>query len=138
MGLLKHAILPLFALVDLGLAYKALVLGDMDDVYLAFGHDTTKDPMTNAEIHIIHALGAALVVLFVNNVAAILVENSHYRGMAVLLQIIFFLLDASSYVRLGVDVAPILLILSGVGLVGLAVHSREPGIFTKDNKAKAS
>ena len=79
-----------------------------------------------------HVLGGTFIVLVVNNVAAIFVENAHYRGMAVLLQMLFFVVDGYSYWKMGLIVPPIIYAIVGVGLVGLIVHSKEPGIFTRD------
>ena len=43
-----------------------------------------------------------------------------------------FTVDGYSYVKLGVDVNPMIYVIVGVNVVGLLVHSQEPGIFTKD------
>jgi hypothetical protein len=94
--------------------------------------DFSKVPITDIETHLLHCLGGISLVFFLNNVAAIFVENAHYRGMAVFLQMIFFIVDGYSYNVMGKEVAPAVLVSVGVGAVGLAVHAMEPGIFTKD------
>lgn len=132
MGLLKHVILPLYALLDVSVIYKTLVIEDINDV--------SPDPilstnsMTPIEQHFLHCLGGVGLILLVNNVAAICVENSHYRGMAVLLNIIFFATDAYSYVKMGLKIPPPVYVIVGMGVIGLIVHANEPGIFTKDKK----
>ena len=50
-----------------------------------------------------------------------------------MLQMIFFTVDGYSYVRMGLPVPGVIYVIVGLGVVGLAVHAREPGIFTKDN-----
>ncbi|KAL7554804.1 hypothetical protein ACHAWF_018344 [Thalassiosira exigua] len=137
MGLLKHAVLPFFAVLNLALVFKCLVAEDIADLAEPLGRDSIDAlPMTPLERHLFHCLGGTFVVFFVNNVAAIFVENSHYRGMAVLLQVLFFVVDAYSYVKMGLDIPTALFLPVGVGLVGLAVHSMEPGLFTKDKGAE--
>ena len=132
MGLLKHVILPLYALLDVSVIYKTLVIEDINDV--------SPDPilstnsMTPIEHHLLHCLGGVGLILLVNNVAAICVENSHYRGMAVLLNIIFFATDAYSYAKMGLKIPPPVYVIVGMGVIGLIVHGNEPGIFTKDKK----
>jgi hypothetical protein len=67
---------------------------------------------------------------------AVVVENSHYRGIAGLLVMILFGGDAYSYLKLGKPVPPPLYGILGLGAIGLIIHSMEPGVFTKDKKAK--
>ena len=131
MGLLKHAVLPILALVDLVFTYKCLVAEEMDLFNSLWDRDTSKFPTTDLEIHFLHCLGGAVFILLINNIAAIFIENSHYRGMAVLLHTIFMSVDLYSYVLMGKD-PTIALSLFAIGVVGLVVHSMEPGIFTKD------
>eukprot|EP01083_Nonionella_stella_P080761 222051_1 len=135
MGLLKHVVLPFYALLSLVVVYTSLVAEDIESMLENWSRDTKAQPITTLEMHLVHAVGGAFAVFFVNNVAAIIVENSHYRGMAVFLQVLFFAVDGYSYVKMGKDVPAIIFVAVGVGLVGLFVHSMEPGIFTKDNKS---
>ena len=71
-----------------------------------------------------------------NGIVFIFVENSHCRGMAVLMQALFFVVDGYSYVRMGLDIQAVLFVLVGVGLASLVVHSKEPGIFTENKGAE--
>lgn len=131
MGLLKHAILPAFVFLDLAFTYKFLIAEDISLLAESWGRDFTKLPPTDIELHLLHVVGGACLLLAINNIAAILIENSHYRGMAVLLHTICFGVDTYSYMKLGRNaVAP--LVLVAIGVVGLGVHSMEPGIFTND------
>lgn len=131
MGLLKHAILPLFVVIDLTFLYKFLIAEDIALLANLWGRDLTKLPATVIELHLLRVVGGACLLLAINNIAAILVENSHYRGMAVLLHTICFGVDAYSYVISDRDPSNALALVA-IGAVGLVVHSMEPGIFTKD------
>ena len=135
MGLLKHAILPLFVLVDLAFMHKLLIAQDIDFLAELWDRDLKTFPATDLEIHFLHCCGGVCLVLAVNNIAAILIENSHYRGMAVLLHTLFFAVDGGSYIALGRSALgpPLFFVL--VGVVGLIVHSMEPGVFTADKNS---
>lgn len=135
MGLLKHFVLPLYVLFDLAVVFQLLVAEDLVDMMTAWGDPATS--ATQLEMHLAHAVGGAVLVLLLNNIAAIIIENSHYRGMAVFLQVVFFSADAFSYVRMGKEIPAVLYGIVGLGLAGLAVHANEPGIFTKDKGGKA-
>jgi hypothetical protein len=87
-------------------------------------------------MHLVHFAGAASICLGVNCLVAVVVENSHYRGIAGLLVMILFGGDAYSYLKLGKPVPPPLYGILGLGAIGLIIHSMEPGVFTKDKKAK--
>ena len=135
MGLLKHAILPAFALLDLLFLHQFLIKQDYTGLAQIFDRDLESFPMTDFEVHLLHCIGGVCVLLAINNIVAIVMENSHYRGMAVLLHTIFFACDAGSYValgRLGGSEIGTPLVIMLMGVIGLVVHSMEPGIFTKD------
>ena len=137
MGLLKHAVLPFYVLINAFLAYKALVEKDFGGIFELdnFGRDLSKVPPTSVEKHLLDALGGTSVCFLINCLAAIFMENSHYRGMVVGLETLFFAIDAMSYVQLGIDVPAIIYVCVAAGVVGLAIHANEPGIFTKDHDA---
>ena len=138
MGLLKHVILPLLILLDVKVVYDCLVTEDISGIQPLWApdRDVTTEPLSPLERHFIHLLGGACLCLAVNMGAAVVVENAHYRGMALLLHTLFFAIDGVSYVLCGVEMAPPVFVIVGLGVVSLAIHSQEPGIFTKD-KTKA-
>ena len=141
MGALKHAVLPICIFGHL------VAIG----VFTVFGKEYMADvldwPRMTADLTPIerHLLGAGFtfhVVLAANDAAAIMVENAHYRAMATFLEFLLYagdLVDAMYENSLLPDeggsktftLVP-LAIMSGVTLVGLLIHSREPGLFTKD------
>ena len=75
-----------------------------------------------------------------------MVENAHYRAMATLLELVLYSLDLADamYENTFLDeeggeklftLVP-LAVMTGVTLLGLLVHSQEPGLFTKDKNEK--
>lgn len=130
MGLLKHAVIPFNAFVNALFFHKTLIAEDYADVMADWGKGDS--PLTPLENHLFHVIGGICLAFLINSLVAIFVENSHYRMMVCLLQIVMFTVDGYSYVKLGVDVNPMIYVIVGVNVVGLLVHSQEPGIFTKD------
>ena len=130
MGLLKHIVLPVLALGHAFQAYKILIDGK-EELPKFYGWPGANDPLTPREQHMMGIVLSISLTLLVNCIAAIVLENSHYRGMAALLEFIFFAGEAYDAQTTGF---PVLVkeIFALVALVGLIVHSQEPGIFTKD------
>ena len=134
MGILKHFVLPTFCtfhgvVVTIGLTQGKLALAKA--LGFPLGETGGLSPLEG------HFLGSYLglsTALIFNDLAAILTENSHYRLMATAVEVIGFATDATDaafFAGPGFGYVP-LCFLSVLGLVGMAVHSREPGIFTKD------
>ena len=77
-----------------------------------------------------------------------MVENAHYRAMATFLELVLYSLDLAdamyenTFLVLGGEeggklftLVP-LAIMTGVTVLGLLIHSQEPGLFTKDKNGK--
>ena len=137
MGLLKHGILPLFALLHGYLAFTIFL--DKEAAFRGFGWPALDEtPLPSPTLHLMGCLGATEVILSVNCLAGIFLENSHYRGMVLLLEWLFHVMDLLDSKRHGLP-AEALWVLVALASVGLLVHANEPGIFTKDKtKTKAS
>jgi len=133
-GIIEARRPPPLRLLDVAFIYKALMIEDINE--MSPDPVLSTNQMTPLEQHFLHCLGGVGLMLLINNVAAICVENSHYRGMAVLLNIIFFATDAYSYVNMGLEVPTAVYVIVGLGVIGLIVHANEPGIFTKDHDKK--
>ena len=113
------------------MVHMFLIKQDYTDLAQTWDRDLAS--MTDFELHLLHCLGGVCLLFAINNIVAIAVENSHYRGMAMLLHTIFFACDTLSYVALGRGQRSVVpLVLLAMGVIGLIVHSMEPGIFTKD------
>ena len=139
MGLLKHVLLPTFSLFHAFVAKVCLVdegLVKMAAPGLAKKRDIKEEPPTAMEQHLTRAVGGMSLVFVVNNIVAILQENAHYRGMALLLETIYFAVDSYSYAKgKRKDATPVYAML-GLSILGLGVHAMEPGIFTTDKNLK--
>ena len=102
------------------------------------------DTLTPIERHLLGAGFTFHIVLTVNDIAAIIIENSHYRAMATLLELILYSLDLADAMYentlLGEGMNLFTLVplatMTGVTTLGLVLHSQEPGLLTKDKNAK--
>jgi hypothetical protein len=143
MGLLKHIILPLFVVFHSVPVY--LVFSGQKEVLpsLALAQwppnaDTDAPPLSPLESHLLGALGGAHLALVFNCLVGILYENSHYRGMVAVVELIFFAGVWYDAYLTGYPTEALMIVII-VAAAGLLVHVMEPGIFTKDkSKTKSS
>ena len=98
MGALKHAVLPLCVLAHVAAIVTFAVSGKE---YMADMLDWPRatSALTPVERHLLGAGGVFHVALVVNDVAAIVVESAHYRGMATLLEFLLYSGDLIDAVR---------------------------------------
>lgn len=145
MGALKHVVLPLCALAH-AFAIGVFTLAGKEFMADALDWPRETAALTPIERHLLGAGFTFHVVLAVNDVAAIVAENAHYRGMATFLEFLLYagdLVDAvyeNTLLSEGAEKAFTLVplaVMSAVTLIGLVVHSQEPGLFTKDKNAGA-
>lgn len=134
MGFLKHFLLPAFAIADGFTALKCLGSGDfLDLIAPGFERDLKKEPPTKIEKALSRTIGGVKLAFMVNCIIAIVQENSHYQGMALLVETIYIAVDTYSAQKAGFkDTAGIYAML-GLSLLGLGIHAFEEGIFIKDN-----
>ena len=143
MGALKHIVLPLCTIAHL-FAIGVFVLEGKE--FMATMLEWPRDTVTLTPIER-HLLGAGFtfhVVLAVNNVAAITMENAHYRAMATVLEFLLYSLDLADAMyentflegRSELFTLVPLASMTVVTAIGLLVHSMEPGVLTKDKNAK--
>jgi hypothetical protein len=133
MGLLKHVVLPLFALLHLIGSTFYFAKDRLADI-VQDSWPGVKEDRTPIELHLLGAVGASHIVMLVGCLVGILVENSHFRGIFTMMLTLFYALDCYDAYSAGFPYAP-LAILTVVGAVGSVIHAGEPGVFTKD-KAK--
>ncbi|KAL7551927.1 hypothetical protein ACHAWF_015181 [Thalassiosira exigua] len=145
MGALKHVVLPLCVLSH-AVAIGIFTVSGKEFMAEALDWPRATAALTPIERHLLGAGFTFHVVLVVNDVAAILVENAHYRGMATFLEFLLYagdLVDAvyeNALLSEGAEKAFTLVplaVMSAVTLLGLVVHSQEPGLFTKDKNVGA-
>jgi hypothetical protein len=130
MGLLKHVVLPVLAVAHAFQAYKILIEGKQE-LPKYYGWPGADDPLSPRELHMMGIVLSVSLTLMVNCISAIVFENSHYRGMAAVLEFIFFACEAYDAQTTGFPVT-VKAAYAVIALIGLIVHSQEPGIFTKD------
>ena len=132
MGLLKHVIFPLFGILHLNTVVQILILNNRDDLYLMWGRsqDDTS-PYTKVELHLGAFVGGASVALLFGCIMAVLKEDSHFRGILLIMHVLLYLVDLYDSYKLETDGFVPLLVINAILLVSLLVHVNEPGIFTK-------
>ena len=132
MGFLKHFLLPTFALADGYTALKCLNLEFLNLIAPGFDRDMEKEPPTEVEKALSRTIGGAKLAFCINCIVASVNENSHYRGMTLLVETIYIAVDTYSAKKANFkDMAGIYTML-GLSLFGLGIHAMEPGIFAKD------
>jgi hypothetical protein len=132
MGLLKHAILPVFALMHFSVCVVLWTGGPMAVVKMFDWPPKENDEeLTLWEEHAIGIIGALELTMTFGCVVGVVMENSHFRGVMVVMELICWGLGGYDAYRLGVPSA-FAFSMAGLALIGLVVHSREPGLFTKD------
>ena len=131
MGLLKHVVLPMNALLNIGFFFKLLIAEDYDDLQ-SLWVDTPLSPM---EHHLWHCLGGSAICNLLHCIVAFFAGNKSYRVMVCAMHALLFAVDGWSYIHFGKDVPPVLYFIVGINILGLLVHLKEPGLFTKDKNA---
>ena len=136
MGILKHGVLPFFACFHL-VALSFYVTGNLELLMTVAFADwpRTQDTLTVIEQHALGAglMGSSMVLLFAA-IVGIVKEDSHFRGIAAVMHLIFFANDAFDNWKIeGLDPTKAG-ILALIALVGVVVHSQEPGLFTQDKE----
>lgn len=136
MGLLKHIILPLFALLHLVGSFFYVAKDRIHDI-VGGSWPGLEGERTVVELHLLGAVGAGHITMFVGCLVGIFVEDSHFRGVFTMMATLFFALDCYDAYVTGFP-WEVLAVMTVLGVVGSVVHGREPGIFTKDkSKAKS-
>ena len=133
MGILKHIVLPALAVVHAFQAYKILTDGK-DSLPSFYGWPESSTPLTVREGHLMGIVLSISATLAINCFASIFLETAHYRGMAALLELIYFGTESYDAYTTGFPYE-VKGSFAAIALVGLVLHAMEPGLFTKD-KAK--
>ena len=137
MGLLKHVVLPAFALIHAGslvacrdLASWARMVGLKDDV-------TEADEKSIRQNHMLGCLRGFNFAMLLLCGMGIFTESAHFRKeIAVAEAALFSVVTVDAY-RLGGLNYMIPGSQALVAMIGVFINSMEPGIFTKDKKASA-
>ena len=92
MGLLKHGVLPLFALFHAAMLslYFSGRLAEFPTLAKFPGHE---DERTAIEMHLMGAFMGSIMALLFGCVIGIVQENSHFRGILTVMHLLFFAND---------------------------------------------
>ena len=134
MGILKHVVLPLFCIWHVGAIVLATTQGKEGLANAAKFPRGSNADLTQMELHFLGSFVGISLALLLNDLSAILTENSHYRAMATAVELVIIATDAFDGLYLsgqGFDTT-VPIVLSVLAVVGLVIHSMEPGILTKD------
>jgi hypothetical protein len=141
MGLLKHLAIPVFCVVHAYAIYTISISGDIPGGIKTFQwppKEGKNQGLTLWEKHLFGMVAAAHASFFVVCLLGIFREHSHFRGIVAIMEATFWAVGSHNAVGLGFPYE-LSVGLAGLAVLGLIVHSLEPGLFTKDkSKSKSS
>lgn len=138
MGLLKHAILPLFAALHVFSVYACMDLGRWADM-IGYPVEGEADRQSIRQLHMLGALRGFNVAFAILCIVGVVSESAHFRGLVVMAEGCLFGVVAWDAYQLGIEGWFVPATQAAVAVVGMAIHATESGIFkdkTKDNKTK--
>jgi hypothetical protein len=136
MGFLKHFALPLFAVTH-SIFVSFLVTNKKQDIPSLVQWPGAEDERTKMEMHLIGAYCGFHAAMMFACIAGMIHEHAHFRGIVTFMELMVHGIDLADALREGTPWEA-LAVLTGIAVVGLVIHSMEPGIFTKDkNKEKS-
>jgi len=134
MGILKHVILPLFAVIHAQSIYACRSLDSWAEL-VELAVESDDDRASTRQRHMVGCLRAFNAAMLLLCVAGVVTESAHYRGVMVLAELVFFSVVTADAFQNGLNYY-VPGTMAAVALVGAGIHAMEPGIFTKD-KTKA-
>jgi len=109
--------------------------GWADQVFLE-GSVTSEDRESVRQLHMLGCLRALHAAMSLLCVMSVLTESSHFRGVLVLAECIFFGIATMDAYTLGLQYQ-FPAAFATIALIGVMVHNREPGVFTTDKASKS-
>ena len=139
---LKHFICPIFILIHCLVVYKALIARDCASIPTDWGwpprYDGDTGELSTWERHSLGIIGGSHLSMLAGHILGLTTEHGHFRAIMTLMELISWANGAlDAYLVLGVAYE-FAAVLAALAAVGLAVHSKEPGLLTKDKKASAA
>lgn len=139
MGLLKHAILPFFAIMH-GMSTYMSFFADRSEMPSAFGWppnsvETDGAALTLYEDYLFGILGCFHASFLVGCLVGVLFEHAHFRAVFAGMEAVMWGLGGINAVGLGFPHVACW-VFAGMAVVGIGVQMKEPGIFTRDKGAK--
>ena len=136
MGLLKHAILPVWCLLHAYVVYLMVVRKDIKAAIELFdwpAKEGDSQDLTLWEQHCFGIITGAHAAFLFGCIVGIFHEHSHFRAMIAAMELIFWSVGGYDAFNLGMPCA-FAYVMAAFSVVGLIAHSREPGLFTVDKK----
>lgn len=142
MGLLKHFVFPVLILLHTNVVLNGMgMLGDPDAGRLTmvkqFQWEGAED-RTELELWEKHCLGIIVgghCGFLIAELWSLFYDSAHTRGLVAVMELTWWAYGAYDAQRLGFP-CEVAYGISALLLVALIVHSKEPGIFTKDKDAE--
>lgn len=135
MGLLKHVVLPLLALMHSWMALTT-IFGDRSSIPIKLDWPpSSSEELTPYELHALGIIGGFELAFAFGAIMGIVRENSHFRAVFTTMELVLWLYRAIDANSLGFPYV-FVYAMSALSAIGLAVHMNEPGIFTKDKRKK--
>eukprot|EP00529_Nitzschia_sp_RCC80_P037257 CAMPEP_0113488774 /NCGR_PEP_ID=MMETSP0014_2-20120614/26191_1 /TAXON_ID=2857 /ORGANISM="Nitzschia sp." /LENGTH=144 /DNA_ID=CAMNT_0000382499 /DNA_START=143 /DNA_END=577 /DNA_ORIENTATION=- /assembly_acc=CAM_ASM_000159 len=140
MGVLKHFVCPAFILIHLMVTYKTVLSGQHASIPGEWGWKDNGEPageLTEWERHAIGIIGGTHAAMLVGHVLGLTTEHGHFRAIMAAMELVSWGCGAYDAYTLGFEWM-FAAVMAGLAAVGLAAHSMEPGLFTKDKNASSS
>uniref|UniRef100_A0A7S2URM8 Uncharacterized protein n=1 Tax=Attheya septentrionalis TaxID=420275 RepID=A0A7S2URM8_9STRA len=123
MGVLKHIILPLYALVHASSILILAIKGKQGIVDYVAGMPYAGTDRTLLELHLLGGIAAAHVALLFGDVLGMISKHDHFLTIMTTMDLIYFAGSGmDSYLVGGSDCVPLLL-LCVISLFGLLLHA---------------
>ena len=135
-GLLKTIVLPYFACLHAFTFASIFLVGKKFDFAIIAYSEAVGSKLTALESHLMGAVGAFHCAVGFGCVIGVISEHSHFRGIMAIMELMIWALDGYDAYSTGFPYT-FMAVNTAIATIGLAIHSQEPGIFTKDhNKEK--
>ena len=135
MGLLKHGILPYFAVFHFFTVICMLPRYRQEFVVHAYYYGGT---LSFVEHHLLDAAGGFHAAMCYGCFVGSVWETSHFRSRIIIMEVILWFWDW--YGSLQIDEMKesnnVLMINLSIAVIGTFIHYLEPGIFSKDKRQK--
>ena len=135
MGLLKHAILPYFAIFHWFTVICMLPFYRNDFVSMAYGKKSNNDELlTHVEHHLLDAAAGFHAAIGFGCIWGIWYETAKFRSVLVKMEVILWFFDWYGSLNVNEIDSTVMAVNLLISIIGLIINYLEPGIFTNDNK----
>jgi hypothetical protein len=135
MGLLKHFVLPIHCLVHINVVFLVIIKRDYLGTIEMFDWPAKEGgnwDLTMWEKHCFGIIGGAHLTFLAGELFAILKGDSQMRALMAFMEAINWGYAGYDAYRLGYP-GVVGYVMSALSLIGLVVHTMEPGLLTKDH-----